>query len=382
MHHGLFLITLLSAALLAACGTAPAGDPDAPAVPGGEGVAAQQVDLLVESRPPQAMAQLEVGIVVFDPGIPTDPASHAALGIYPEIRKAEARYLPFLLREALVASNGWGAVRVLPEPDDSMPLLVTGTILRSDGLALSLHIRASDSSGHLWLDRVYSDIALEQDYVPETAAGRDPYQDLYHRIANDLQRLRRGMSAADLERVRQVASLRYASDLAPDAFAGYMSQSPEGGVQLRRLPAADDPMLARIGRVREKQYLFIDTLDEQYAALYDTMQPGYLLWRQYGREIAVYREEYLERQQERDREGRRGSFAAMQQAYNAYKWSKIQQQDMDELAQGFNNEVAPTVMEVQGQVYRLSGSLAEQYAQWQRILRQVFLLETGLPATP
>ena len=30
--------------------------------------------------------------------------------------------------------------------------------------------------------------------------------------------------------------------------------------------------------------------------------------------------------------GRRGSYAAMEQTYNAYKWSKIHAQDLDELA--------------------------------------------------
>ena len=73
-------------------------------------------------------------------------------------------------------------------------------------------------------------------------------------------------------------------------------------------------------------------------------------------------------------------FTAMEQTYNTYKQTKIQEQDLDEMATGFNNEVAPTVMEASGRVFRLSGTLDSQYNEWRGILRDIFVLETGLPA--
>ena len=36
-------------------------------------------------------------------------------------------------------------------------------------------------------------------------------------------------------------------------------------------------------------------------------------------------------------------------------------------------------MESSGKVFRLSGTLETQYAEWQAILKQIFALETGLP---
>ena len=45
---------------------------------------------------------------------------------------------------------------------------------------------------------------------------------------------------------------------------------------------------------------------------------------------------------------------------------------------GFDNEVAPTVLEASGKVFRLSGTLDNQYAEWRNILKQIFALETGL----
>src|SRR6476619_6357906 len=61
---------------------------------------------------------LDVGIRVFDPGIPenieNDDEALAKKRIYPDLRKAEARYMPTLLRETLEATSQWGAVRVVP----------------------------------------------------------------------------------------------------------------------------------------------------------------------------------------------------------------------------------------------------------------------------
>ena len=137
-------------------------------------------------------------------------------------------------------------------------------------------------------------------------------------------------------------------------------------------------MMARVERIRDQEYQFIDHIDEQYADLREEMRPTYDLWRQYGREQALYREEYKERVAERDRQGRRGSFAAMSQAYSHYRSSKIQEQDLRELAGGFDNEISPTVMEVNDRVFELDGTLDSQYTQWRDILRQIFALETGL----
>jgi hypothetical protein len=138
----------------------------------------------------------------------------------------------------------------------------------------------------------------------------------------------------------------------------------------------------RVRRIRNQEFLFIDTLDENYADLYVDMAPTYNLWRQYLYEQSAFREAYRERVANRESRGRRGSFAYLQQTYDAYKWSKIHQQDLDELAKGFNNEVSPTVMEVSGKVFRLTGTLDSQYADWRAILREIFTLETGLPPTP
>lgn len=320
--------------------------------------------------------QLDVGVLVFDPGIPEDGSTHSKLGVFPEIRKSEAKYMPVLLRQVLIESGKWGAVRVLPEVVESSELLVSGTIVRSDGRRLELHITALDASGDRWLDKVYTGDATPGDYP--VLVPNDPYLDIYHQIADDLVAQRRQRGAGQLSALRQIALLRYASDMAPAAFSDYLSRTEEGRFTLVRLPAQDDPMLARVLRLRDQEYLFIDTVDEQFLRLSEEIAPTYNLWRQFGAEQAAYRETFEERVSSRGRTGAPGSYAALQQTYNAYRLSKIQEQDLDELAGGFNNEVAPTLIEVSGTVYKLSGSLESQYTEWREILRRIFEIETGL----
>jgi hypothetical protein len=328
--------------------------------------------------------RLDLGIIVFDPGIPKDASTHSKLGIFPKIRDVEAQYLPVVLRDALVASDNWGVVRVVPEDDETLELRVTGKIIHSDGEDLVLHIRAIDAAGEVWLDKNYHDRTNPGDF-PVLASGApaqvddDPFADLYRKISNDLAQAKAQFSSAQLANTRNIALLRYATSLSPEAFSNFLSRGPEGEYVLQRLPAGDDPMMTRVQRIRNQEYLFIDTVDEQYLGLYETMAPTYYLWRQYGRERAIFKAEYEERAADRDSYGRRGSYIAMERTYNTFKNSKIQDQDLQELAGGFNNEVAPTVMEVSGRVFRLNGGLNTQYAEWREILRSIFALETGLP---
>ena len=94
---------------------------------------------------------LDVGIAVFDPGIENYDEEDDER-IYPEVRRAEARYMPNILSEAMQNSGAWGAVRVVPDNKQITDLMVEGEILHSDGEELQLQIKATDSRGYVWLD--------------------------------------------------------------------------------------------------------------------------------------------------------------------------------------------------------------------------------------
>ena len=83
---------------------------------------------------------LDVGILLFNPNIPESVEEQQKDFVFPEVRRAEARYMPYLLVEAIQSSGAWGAVRVVPNENQAMDLMVAGTILRSHGEQLKLRI--------------------------------------------------------------------------------------------------------------------------------------------------------------------------------------------------------------------------------------------------
>lgn len=321
------------------------------------------------------LTELNVSIVVFDAGIPTDVSSHRRLQVFPRIREVEAMFLPFVLRDTLVNTEQWGAVRVVPEPDLAAELLITGRIIRSDGMRLELQMRAVDATGRVWLEQTYAADAVE--------AGADLNQSdkgfgaLYRNIEQDLRAVRSALDDASLAAIVEVSLLRYADQLAPAAFAQYLGAGDNGTFEILRLPAENDPMLERIERIRRVEYLVTDTVDEKYQQLNDEIASTYDLWRKYRRQLAQYRHREQQRQQASESKAARSSFESMKSRYDNYRWSRLEEQDIEGWAQGFDNEVAPTVMELEARVDELQGLIEAQYAEWGRILAELFALETG-----
>jgi len=74
-----------------------------------------------------------------------------------------------------------------------------------------------------------------------------------------------------------------------------------------------------------------------------------------------------------------GGLSALKQGYDTYKESKIHEEALKELATSFDAEVKPIVVEVEGEVVKLEGSLEAQYSEWRTLLRRIYAEETGLP---
>lgn len=333
-------------------------------------------------------ALLEVGIVVFDSAVTNPWSEELDEWLFTEITRKETQFLPYLVRNTLIASNQWGAVRVLPESDPSLDLLVFGTILRSDGEVLELNITATDSTGREWLNKRYMEVATMDDYPDTTrfTPGRrfdansfvDPMQDIYDQIANDLLDVRASLAPERLDDIRQVSELVYANDLAPDSFAGTLLRNADGTLSVTSLLAENDPMRNRLEEIRRRHLLFIDTVDEYYQALFDEMQPVYVLWRRFALEQIETEAESRLQVFDADSYAQTNNYLSLIQRYDRYKWSKIYEQEFTELASGFNNEIAPAILELNQQVHGLSGTMDSQYRQWRGILREMFRLETGL----
>ncbi len=373
------LICLLALTLGGCAGSVPQAPPQ-PATVGA-------VELQHSAATPPQWQLLDVGVLIFENRQTATSGNQIDANVFAEVRDNERHLLPFNLRNSLIASNQWGAVRALPQPDPSVDLLVAGTILQSDGTQLQLEITATDSTGRQWLKQVYTDLTLASDF-PESTDFRnrnrrnlgpftEPFADIYAQIANDLLQVRLSLPQSEVQQISTVSQLRYAADLSSESFAGHLRQTPEGLTEIVTLPPTNDPMMQRVRDMRERHYLFIDTVDEYYEALYQDMRDSYLLWRRYSFDQILEERAAAQRASTQEQYSSSSGFLTLTQRYDRYRWSKIYEQEYRELATGFNREAAPAILELNQQVHGLSGTMEEQYLQWRRVLRQLFALENN-----
>ena len=316
-------------------------------------------------------AALNVSISVFDPGIPDDRALHRDLKIFPRIRRVEARFLPFVLRETLVASGEWGAVRVVTGPDVAAEVGISGSIIRSDGERLEIRVRAVDATGRLWFDQVFGSslVQNERDRDPGTAPGSPA---IYDEIEATLRAARDRLDDRALGRIIETSLLRYATELAPSAFGQYLADDGNGMFSIRRLPARSDPMLDRIERIRLTEYVITDSVDAKFRELHEEIASTYALWREYRRKSLEYDRQNARRAEDTRSDAPRGSYEAIKNLYDNYKWDRVTAQEQDRLAIAFNNEVGPVVEAMEVRIAELEGWVEAKYAEWHRLLEEVF----------
>jgi hypothetical protein len=360
-----------------------------------------EVDLQSATVEIPEYALLDVGIVLFDPGIPDSVEEQQEEFVFPEVRRAEARYIPYHLKGTLESTGYWGSVWVLPEESEAVDLLVWGRVDHSDGYKVSLRMGAWDAKGREWLNKTYKTTVPARAYAKYRDAGQDPYQSIYNEIANDLLEVRDEMNAEELAEIREIAHLRYAADLVPSAFGDHLTKNSKGIYQIERLPSTDDPMTQRIEAVREREYMLADTVNEYYAGLYYDLSIPYEDWRKMSREESLRYQELKRSARMRQLlgvaaivgaivyEGSGGSNSAItntailggmegiRSGFGLSTEADIHQDSIRELGDSFDSEVQPLVIEVEGQTHRLTGSAEEKYREWRRILHEIYATETG-----
>jgi hypothetical protein len=349
---------------------------------------------------------LDVGVRLFDPNVPEDEKEQEKRRIFPEVRNAESRYIPVLIRDTLEGTGQWGQVRVLPRDGTGMEVFVDGRILESDGREIELEIVVTDAAGRTWLRKTYEGEADTRAYKDVISKPRDPFENVYNTFANDLLAARRALTVEQRQQLRRVADMRFAADLAPYAFGGYLAQDRKGIYTVTRLPAEDDPVVQRMERVRERDYALVDTLNEYYANFGGSMAEPYTNWRKYNHEEleaeAQAKREALTRQvlgavavvggvvagqNTNSSAGSAAATAAVIGGIYAFKSGfdkraeiKIHTESLKQLGDSFQSEVQPMVVDVEGRTLQLKGSAEEQYAEWRHLLRELYESETGLPA--
>ncbi len=348
---------------------------------------------------------LDVAVVVFNPGLDDYDEDDQ---VYPEVRKAEARFMPMLLSQAMQESGAWGAVRVVPNDSQITDLMVRGEILRSNGEELQLAITATDSRGYVWLDKKYTGNASRYSYDSSTRTKADPFQTVYNTIANDLLLHLEELKPQDRSDVRVVSELAFARSFSPDAFDGYLDKTYSGKYQIVRLPAENDPMLERVREIRARDHLYVDTLQAYYTNFDAQMLVPYQEWRKNSYESVVALEE-LQAESTRnlivggvavlagiaaatsgDSSASRtigqasvlGGGYLLKSGMDKRNEAQIHVVELDELGASLEAEVAPQNIELEDRTVTLSGNVDEQYAQWRALLAEIYRAEIGALELP
>ena len=372
---------------------------------------AHSVELVPETATVSEEELLDVSVVVFDSGVPEGEIDHELLeelindGTFVQIRRTEARYMAVHLRDTLQKSGHWGGVWVTPEESTAADINVTAEILHSDGNRVRLDVVATDATGRIWLDDEYGMETAAGAYNRQRYPDLDPYQDVFNTISNDLAAVRGELSSTEARNIRSVSQVRFAGELSPEAFGDYVEQGRNGAYELRRLPAGNDPQFERTLRVREREHLFIETLNEHYVDFYQSSQDSYDGWREFAREEAIAIRELQRSANWRTGLGIAGVVASvlygsnsnsgysqrvlrdsiMYMSMDMIRTGSLRRQEkrlhtasLEELSSSFEEEVKPMVVDIEGTQYRLTGTAAAQYEEWRELLLQLYQSETGL----
>jgi len=346
---------------------------------------------------------LDVGVAIFDPGIDEIDERDEETTNH-EVRVAESRYAPFLLADTLQRSANWGIVRLMPNDESPMDVYIDGTILQSDGETMQIRVSVSDSRGREWYTRVYDEVISQFSYEPSQRQQADPFQVIYNKISNDLLEYRQNnLSNREITEIRTISELLFARRFSPDVFDSYLSTDRQGHYTITSLPAESDPILQRVRDIRERDFMFIDTVQDYYATYVRQMRLPYDTWR------ALSYDETIELRELRASANRRfvagaaavlgglaaatsgGNYATqaggavgvgagaylIKSGFDKRAEAQMHMEALEELGESLENEVAPRVFSLDDRTITLTGTVEEQYAQWKEILADIYSTEVG-----
>lgn len=350
--------------------------------------------------PPEAL--LDVGIPPLNDGLAMTDEDDT---VFPEVRIAETIYFSNQLAKTMEKSGAWGAIRVVPNTDVVMDLYITGTILQSDGETLDLDIRVFDTSGREWLSERHRQVVGKYTYDRRLKTLADPFQNLFTRIANSVLEIREKMSTEDAVRLRQISELRFAREFSPSAFGDYIAEGRNGILQVERLPAENDSIFERIGMIRERDYLYVDTMQDYYDAFSREMHLPYQDFRRASYDSVVKSRQLKKRGNRQIIAGIAGIIGGIYGRLNSGSWMAFdgstaaaaaggyalkqglhtkqkaaeQTERVAEMGASLEAVIAPQVIALEDRTVTLTGTAEAQYAQWREMLHQIYEQERSVP---
>ena len=345
---------------------------------------------------------LDIGIGIFQPGLDDIPRNREEL-TFSDVRMAETYFASYHLAGALQNSGNWGVVRVVPGDLSSSDLAITGTILQSDGETMRLQVNVKDSTGATWIDKEYEEVVSKYSYDPRMRRSEDAFQGLFNKIANDLLAYKqRNINSEEVLNIRTVSQIQFARDFAPQIFDEYLEEGRNGILQVARLPAKNDPVINRIEDIRERDYLYVDALQDYYSNFVRQMESPYTEYRRMSYD-EVMKMDRLAADSRRNMimgvAAIIGGIAATQSnnaaayysspiiiasggwlikdAFNKGDERQMHVEALAELGNSLEMEIAPQTIELQERTITLSGSVEAQYEQWRELLADIYANDIG-----
>jgi hypothetical protein len=363
-----------------------------------------------EPRPPmpslsvEVLPKLDIIIPVFDPGLPEDQDDYEDENIWPELRRAEANRFAYKLKEKLEATEQFGSVRVTPDKTATGELYIFGRIEESNGEEVEIAVEVIDISGRKWLDETFEHEVSEAFHKSLRSKGKDPYDSLFEKVAAEITEVLNDQNSKRLEDLRYLSELRFGASFSDSTFMQYIEVDGDQFKLVSR-PSDSDPMFQRVKAIRVRDQLFIDSLQNKYAAFSAQMNDSYLMWQ---------KQSLLEIQAKRSAErkaigqaiggaaliglgvlaavagassnssaaqtagamgailGGVGGAVLISESFRTSEEAKVHRDSLNELGQSVDLEVAPQVIAFEKESVELTGNAKEQFLQWRIFLQKIY----------
>ena len=166
-------------------------------------------------------------------------------------------------------------------------------------------------------------------------------------------------------------------------------------------------MLTRVRGLRQRHYVFVDTLQGHYTGFAEDMYTPYQEWRKASYEETVALRE-LEAESQREMiaggaailagivaqtsssrttrsagaVGVLGGGALLKSGLEKRAESNIHSLALEELGQSLDAEITPRVIELEDRTVRLTGNVEDQYDQWRELLADIYAAELAALEPP
>jgi hypothetical protein len=344
--------------------------------------------------------QLSILVPIFDPNIPKNPDNYKRKSVWPELRRAEANRFSVQLRDALVETKAFGAVRVSPDDTATAHLYVHGKILQSNGEDIHLLVSVTDIAGKRLLKKTYRHRVSEYAFNDPRKKGMDVYEPIFSKVAMDVVKLTKKLKTKYITQLNGIEEMRFAEGFSPDYFSDYISTRNKT-TKLIGFPADNDPMLQRVRSLRVRDQMFIDNIQVDYNDFRQAMNADYNTWqKQAFYEAKAAREAKAAANAQMlvgilavaagasaaSNSNSSGGYnsgvalatagvASIASSVQKSKDSKAHLESLSEIGRSLNIQLAPKVIEMEDRTIELTGTASEQYTSWRAYLREIYLSE-------